>query len=100
MQLTHKVFCDSNTLVHNHLLNMKFLMFLYFHQHAIDFCSLMSLFFLPVIVLFSDLSHKMHECTIPQCGNCSETETTRLSVPIISCSGLLFDMRIFVNTFC
>jgi len=37
--------CDSNVLDHINLLSLKFLMFLYFHYHAINFCSLMLFFF-------------------------------------------------------
>jgi len=42
--------CNSNMLDHINLLNLKFLMFLYFHQHAKNFCYLM-LFFFPLLHL-------------------------------------------------
>ena len=48
--------CNSNMLDHINLLNLKFLMFLYFHQHAKNFCYLM-LFFFPLLHLCYDSSH-------------------------------------------
>jgi len=39
-------------------------MFLYFHQHAANFYSLMLFFPLVALALFLDLSHKNHEQTI------------------------------------
>ena len=38
--------CDSNMLVHINLLNLKFLMLLYSHQHAINSCHVMLFFYL------------------------------------------------------
>jgi len=40
------------------LLNLKFLMRLYIHQHTINFCSLMLLFFFLLHFLLRYLSHK------------------------------------------
>jgi len=51
--------CDLNMSVHINLFRLGFLMFLYFNQHAVNFCFLMWFFFLPVaFVLFHDLSHE------------------------------------------
>jgi len=64
-QLTHMVFCQpfvviqtcQNTVIN--LLNLKFSMFLYSHQHVINFCLLFVVLSpLVVFVLFHHLIHK------------------------------------------
>jgi len=60
-------------LEHISLLNLKFLMLLYSHQHVINFCTWILLFFLfAAYVLFYDLSHK-NSCitSITLLTNCS-----------------------------
>jgi len=62
-------------LEHINLLNLKFLMFLYFHQHAINFCSFI-LFFSSCFVLVLFKSQKYMKKTLPfnraeKCENCA-----------------------------
>ena len=45
--------CDLNMLDHSTFSNLKSLMLLYFHQHAVNFCPVISLFFLLLTCIVS-----------------------------------------------
>ena len=63
VHLTHMVFRQSwckNTIIT--LLKLMFLIFPYFHHHAVNFCCVA--FFFTVSVLLCGFNHKMHERSI------------------------------------